>query len=216
MMPVQALEFFRNAGSLYSLTSLWAFNTWGAVAFYQPDVGPGSLTVGGVPAFYVGTLAFAVLGAFVVRRAWRWLASGTDPHAVLLLGVAAATCCGFAVLTRMHERYLYLAVAMLAPFVGRRRLGAAFVLLSAAFFINVHFVYVLHSHQALPPGNAWTIQPVYDLLFGEGTDAVQRKVLSLVTAGLCLVVAVCGWTWLRRDERAASQPMAAFQNVRVS
>jgi hypothetical protein len=39
---------------------------------------------------------------------------------------------------------------------------------------------------------------VYDLVFGTTRDALQRKILSAVTAAACLVVAWRGWRWLPR------------------
>jgi hypothetical protein len=47
-------------------------------------------------------------------------------------------------------------------------------------------------------GDAWTVRAVYDLVFGTTRDALQRKILSAVTAAACLVVAWRGWRWLPR------------------
>jgi len=106
------------------------------------------------------------------------------------------TCAAFALLTRIHERYLYLAVAALAPFVGERRFRLALGILSLFLFMNVHWVYVFNSHNAHPPGTAWTIQPVYDAIFGTSTNASERKVLSLIVATACVAIASLGWRWL--------------------
>src|SRR5207245_9496 len=51
--PTAIPRFYHDAGSLYSLTSLWAFNAWGAAGFYRPDIGPGAVTVGGIAAFHL-------------------------------------------------------------------------------------------------------------------------------------------------------------------
>ena len=188
--------FYRNSGSVYPFTSLWAFNLWGVAGFYRPDVGPGAVAIGGVAAFYAGLIALAAFTIALAVRAWRTLTSGVDATAVAMFGVVAVTCAAFALLTRSHERYLYLAVAGLAPFVGIRPFRWALATLSALYLLNVHFVYVFFSQHSIPPGGAWTIQPLYDAIFGTTREAWQLKVLSAMTATACLVVACLGWRWL--------------------
>jgi Gpi18-like mannosyltransferase len=190
------VNFYRRAGSLYPFTSLWAFNVWGAAAFYRPDVGTGALSIGGVPAFYVGLIMFSGMTAAITLRSWRTLRAGVNAEAVLLLGAAAVTCAGFALLTRTHERYLYLAIPALAPFVANDRFRWALAILSVCFVMNLHFVYVFHSQHSVPPGGAWTIPALYDGFFGLAQDAPQRKALSLITTAACLWIAAFGWEWL--------------------
>jgi Gpi18-like mannosyltransferase len=196
--PSEILGFYRNAGSVYQFTSLWAFNVWGALGFYRPDVGPGALAVGGVKAYHVGLAAFAAATVAVMVRTWRSCARRIDANAISVFGVVAVTCLAFALLTRMHERYLYLAVAGLAPLVGQRSFRRALAILSGLFFLNVHFVYVLFSPGSSSPRHAWTIQPIYNALFGLAKDAWQRKALSVATATACLAVAILGWRWLNQ------------------
>jgi dolichyl-phosphate-mannose-protein mannosyltransferase len=200
--PAKIPDFYRSAGSVYQFTSLWAFNVWGAVGFYRRDVGPVALSIGNVAAFYVGLAAFAVATVAIMIRAWRSLGRGVDATAVAVLGAVATTCVAFALLTRMHERYLYLAVAGLAPLVGHRRFGRALLIMSALFFLNVHFVYVLFSGSSSGE-HAWTIHSVYTALFGLTKDAWQRKVLSIVTAITSLAVAALGWKWLEQRDAAS-------------
>lgn len=196
--PARIVSFYRQAGSLYPFTSLWAFNVWGAAGFYRPDVGPGALSVGGVPAFYIGLVVFSATAAAIALRSWKSLTAGVDAEAVLLLGTAAITCAAFALLTRLHERYLYLAIAVLAPFVGDRRFRWALAILSVCYVMNVHFVYVYYSQHSVPPGGAWTIHALYDALFGsgQGAGAAELKFLSISTAAVCLGFAAFAWEWL--------------------
>jgi len=203
--PREIPDFYRSAGSVYPFTSLWAFNIWGALGFYRRDVIPEAATVGGFTAYYVGLAAFAVATIAIMVMAWRSFARRVDTTAVAVFGVVAVTCAAFALLTRMHERYLYLAVAGLAPLVGRRPFRWALAIMSVLFFLNVHFVYVLFSPRVAAPGHAWTIQPLYDALFGMAKDAWQRKALSVATATACLAVAALGWRWLI-TARAPARP----------
>jgi hypothetical protein len=211
--PVGILSFYRNAGSVYPFTSLWAFNVWGAAGFYRPDVGSEALRIGGVAAVHVGLAAFAVMTIAIVVRCWKSLTEGVEAEAVVLFGAAAMTCAAFALLTRTHERYLYLAVAALAPFVGHRRLRWALGILSICFLMNVHFVYVFQSQHAEPPGNAWTMQPIYDALFGHAQDAPERKLLSMATTVVCLAVAAFGWEWLDGRARAPRSALTVAEGI---
>jgi Gpi18-like mannosyltransferase len=199
--PAEIPGFYRSAGSVYQFTSLWAFNVWGAVAFYRPDVGPGAVTVGGVAAYYVGLAAFTVATIALMVRSWRSLAQRVDANAVAVFGAVAVTCAAFALLTRMHERYLYLAVAGLAPWVGYGRFRRALAIMSVFFFLNVDFVYVLSSGSSLRD-HAWTIKPAYHALFGLTKDAWQRKAFSIATAIACLAIATLGWKWLEQESAA--------------
>jgi Gpi18-like mannosyltransferase len=196
--PTEIPAFYRNSGSVYPFTSLWAFNLWGAIGFYRFDVGPEAVAVAGIGALHIGLFAFTLATIAIMVRCWQSLMRRVDPNAVALFGAVAVTCAAFVLLTRMHERYNYLAVVALAPFVGLRPFRWALVIVSLCFLLNVHFVYVFYSHQSSPPGDAWTIQPVYNLLFGLTRDAWQLKALSTVTAVACLSVVCLGWRWLDR------------------
>jgi Gpi18-like mannosyltransferase len=197
--PTEIPAFYRNSGSVYPFTSLWAFNLWGAIGFYRFDVGPGAVAVAGIGALHIGLFSFTLATIAIMVRCWESLRRRVDPNAVALFGAVAVTCAAFVLLTRMHERYSYLAVVALAPFVGFRPFRWALAIVSLCFLLNVHFVYVFYSHQSSPPGDAWTIQPVYNLLFGLTKDAWQLKAFSAITAAACLTVASRGWRWLDRS-----------------
>jgi hypothetical protein len=110
------------------MTSLLAFNPWGLfVGFDKPD--DGYVVIGGI------LLVLGLAGSLVplLRR--------RDLPALLAVGA----CLAFAVYflpTRAHERYLFHAVAVLAPLavMDARRL-VAYVVLSAAF--GLALVYAL-------------------------------------------------------------------------
>jgi len=201
--PAQIPGFYQNAGSVYRFTSLWAFNIWGVFGFYRRDVEPNALTVGGVPAYYIALSVFAVAVAALMVLAWRSLSRRVDAKAVALFGAVAVTCTAFALLTRMHERYLYFAVVGLAPFAAYAIFRRALALVSVLFFLNVHFVYVLFSRPGTQEDRAWTIGPIYNAFFGMATDAWQRKAFSVATAILCLAIAALGWRWLEKQNAEA-------------
>ncbi len=62
----------------------------------------------------------------------------------LLLGLAAAVLVAFCLLTTMHERYSYPAVAFLAVLFGRRSVGLIWLVLAATMTLNLV--------AAVPPG----------------------------------------------------------------
>jgi dolichyl-phosphate-mannose-protein mannosyltransferase len=190
-------RFYSRAGAVYPFTSLWAFNFWGIAGFYRGDTGSGATTIAGISAFAVGLILFTLAACATVVRSWRSLARRVPEVAVATFGAVAMTCLGFALLTRTHERYLYLAVVALAVFVGRPAFWWAFAGLSLCYLLNVHFAYVLFSdHHAL------TVRSAFDAIFGTTTDAWQRRVLSGITTAACLAVAALGWRWLERDHNS--------------
>lgn len=193
--PTEIAAFYRDAGAVYPLTSLWAFNVWGIVGFYRPDSGVDAVQVLGFDAVAIGGALFVGATAALIARAWRAL-DRAGSTAVATFGAAAVTMVGFACLTRSHERYLYLGVAALAPFVALRPFRWALIGLSLLLVLDLHFVYVYFVERS--GGDAWTVRAVYDLVFGTTRDALQRKILSAVTAAACLVVAWRGWRWLPR------------------
>ena len=110
---------------------MFAFNFWGAVGFWKADSGDGADVVRflGVPAVVWGIVGFIALGGLVLARAWRALREGADEGRVLVFGGVALTLVSFAVVTRVHERYLFLPLALLAVLVANRWMRRAFVVL---------------------------------------------------------------------------------------
>ncbi len=110
-------------------TSLHAFNPWGLfLGFNVPDE----------PYVLIGT---ALLAAGVIGSLWG-LRRRPDLAVVLAVG-ALLTLAFYFLPTRVHERYLFPAIAVLAPFApaGRAHM-AAFVTLSAGFAVAL--LYALH------------------------------------------------------------------------
>jgi hypothetical protein len=118
--PIRYLDMLAATAERQPSTSLNAFNPWGLlVGFKVPDdpyVGYGT-----------ALLLFGIVGALLGLR--------RRPRLAVVLGVGAALVLAFYFLpTRVHERYLYPAIVLLAPFApaGRAAL-VAYVALSAGF-----------------------------------------------------------------------------------
>jgi hypothetical protein len=178
--PLRYLGLLADTAQQQPFTSLYALNPWGLlVGFEVPDdpyVGVGS--------------ALLLLG---LSAAMYGLRRGHD--VATLLAVGAALVLAFYFLpTRVHERYLFPAMALLAPFaVASAGQFTAYVVLTAAFAASL--LYTLHE-----------ITP-FDL-----PDAVANVLITpagVWSIGLTLIAAGAAWAWLllvRRPRLPAAGP----------
>lgn len=207
MWPADAVSFYSRAARTYPFTSVFAFNFWGTVGFWKRDVGAEAVRFLGIPVLYVGLALFAVAATLVLVRAWRALVEGQDESRVLVFGGVAVTLVGFTTLTRIHERYLFLAVAVIAALAALRWMRWALVGLSVLFFVNVYFPYVYYVEQVGRP--APVLAGVADAFYGTDTAGARFKVLSAITAVACLGVAWLGFRRLEWSPRASGALLAA-------
>jgi Gpi18-like mannosyltransferase len=128
--PVTLLsDIYFGAYSGYAYTSINAFNTWALVGLWVPD---GSL-------FVLGWILFGALAAFTLYVLYkRFNASGE----LLVLFSAFVLLFGFFMLpTRIHERYLFPTISILAlMFVFLKRARSLYVVLTATLFVNMSYV----------------------------------------------------------------------------
>ena len=197
--PARLFEFYGDAGSTYPYTSVWAFNLWGVAGFWRADSGADAFRLFGTPALTLGIILFAAAAAYVMIRAFRALARRSDAE-VMLAGGAAVVCLSFALLTRIHERYLFLGLACLAPLVVYPRIRAAFAALSALYMLNLYFPWVFYVEEA--GRRTLKIESLFELVYGTAQDSAQKKLLSLVTTVVCIALAVRIWD-LTKARRAA-------------
>lgn len=165
--PLRYLDQLGGTAVRQPTTSLYAFNPWGLiVGFEVPDD----------PYVVVAATLLLVSIAGVLTTLRR------RPDLATLLAIGAALALAFYfVPTRVHERYLYPAIALLAPFavVGRMPL-AAYVALSLSWALSL--VYALHETTPFTvpePMASW-------LTSSAGTWAI----------GLVLIGSAVAWTWL--------------------
>lgn len=177
--PGRYLGLLRDAATFQPYTSLNAFNPWGLlVGFKVPDD----------PYVGVGTalLVFGLAASFLALRRDR------DFGALLAAGALMALAFYF-LPTRVHERYLFPAMALLAPLavLGRARL-AAYVAMSLAFAAAL--VYALHTTTQL-----------------ELPEPVAQAIVSpfgVWAMGLVLIGSALAWTWmLLVSPRSRSSPL---------
>jgi Gpi18-like mannosyltransferase len=203
--PVALLRFYHRSASVYPVTSANAFNLWGAVGFWRSDT---SLCIAGIAAVFVGTGAFLAGLALVIRRIHVALGRGCDESRVLLAAAASSSLLAFTLLTRMHERYLFLALACLAPLVFAGGLRLAYSGLSLLFVVNLWYPYEYFNSQRHVP--AFRIEPLFGRLFGgDATDTCQKTLWSLALSGVALAAVPVGLRWAERSSPAAAAAAVA-------
>ena len=154
--------FHRFVGASHAFPGITqnAFNLWMNPVFDIVRVGPGGLTEG-----HVVDDAAVALSIGAVGLTWQWIGNllfvaavaaallvlrrRDDGPAIAFVALAIAVAF-FALPTRVHERYLYPALALGIPFLAVRAGSwrSLYVAISAIAFLDVYWVY------SLPIGNA--------------------------------------------------------------
>lgn len=137
LLPTSYLDLMRETFGRYPFHSGFAFNPWGMVFGFNHEDGAW---------FTVGTaLEVATIGGSLWLLRWR-----RDLIALLAVGSLIALTLYF-VPTRAHERYLYGAIALLAPIAALEpRLRLPFAALSTTFFLTVAYVLANSPYRILP------------------------------------------------------------------
>src|SRR6266508_1432504 len=193
--PVKLYRFYKQSASVYPVTSANAFNLWGVVGFWRSDSG----------YRIVGAVALLAGIAFVLWLAHRAIERGVHEGRVLTVAAAIVSLLAYTFLTRMHERYMFLALAALAPLVFIRPLRWALAGLSGLFVLNLWYPYAYFNSQ-------WGVQdlhyqPWFDWIFGGfATDTWQKRVWSAAVTAIALAVAWFGVRWAARAEPGADEP----------
>ena len=203
MSPAKAVSFYAAAAKTYPMTSVFAFNFWGAVGFWRPDSGRDAVQLFGLPAATIGLIVFSIAAVLVLLRVWRALETGETQPRTLAFGGIALTLVGFATLTRIHERYLFVAVALLAAFVSSRRMRWALAGVSTLFFLNVYFPYVYYLRYVHRP--APDLGGLFDAFYGRDVAGARLRLLSLLTGVVAVYIASAGWRWVTATDRGAGK-----------
>ena len=217
--PVELIHLYRYQATLAPFTSVNAFNFWGIIAFWRNDAtGDHVLKILGLPALYLGTVAFLASIVWVLLKMHRALARGLDEARVLLTGAAVLSLLGFTLLTRMHERYLFLALICVAPLLFVRQMRLTYAALSVLFIANLWYPYA--QFNTLRNVDALKFEPVFGWLYGGlATDPWQKKAWSLAVTALALFVAWRCMRWLEELQPAGpapSRPVTAGRPAAIS
>ncbi len=165
--PFRYLQILSDTATRQPFTSLNAFNPWGLlVGFEVPDD----------PYVLIGTLLLLAgcIGSLTVLR--RRL------HLVTILTVGGLLVLAFYFLpTRVHERYLFPAIAVLAPLAlaGRREL-LAYAGITAGFSASLLYALVTTTPFSLP-------EPIAGAII---------SALGVWTIGIVLIASAAAWAWI--------------------
>lgn len=214
--PAGLFKLYQRASSLYSVTSANAFNFWGILGFWRPDSsGTNVMKVLGVPAAKFGLLVFVVGAAYMVWRVHRAIERGADPGRVLLLAAAVLSLLGYTFLTRMHERYSFLALASFAPLVFSKPIRRMYVALSGLFLLNLWYPYAVFNTQWRV--QAFVFQPWFDWLEGGfAADPWQKKVLSLAFTIIAVVAAWRGVRWVEESVPSSQRTRRTLTSMNLA
>ena len=214
--PIALFRFYRHWGSFYPVTSANAFNFWGAIAFWRNDsTGDNVLHIAGISALHFGYLIVVAGIVYVMWRAHRAIERGANEALALTVASATISLLAFTFLTRMHERYMFLALATLAPLVVLRSFRYAYAILSALFVINLWYPYAYFNSQ-------WHVedlhfQPLFGWIFGDFTnDTWQKKVWSVAVTLVTLGVAWLSFRWSELSTGLEQRPMSTARTTPVS
>jgi Gpi18-like mannosyltransferase len=204
--PVSLIRFYRHSASVYPVTSANAFNLWGALGFWRNDSsGDHVMTIAGISALHFGTLLFVAGVVAVLWSAHRAIQRGADETRVLTVAAAASGLLAYTLLTRMHERYMFVSLACLAPLVLVRPLRLAYAGLSALFILNLWYPYAYFNSQ-------WKVedfhkQPWFDWIFGSfANDTWQKKVWSLAVTAFAIALVWRGVRWAAHRQPEPGRP----------
>jgi Gpi18-like mannosyltransferase len=210
--PVSLIRFYRHSASVYPVTSANAFNLWGALGFWRNDSsGDHVMTIAGISALHLATLLFVAGVVAVIWSAHRAIQRGADETRVLAVAAAASGLLAYTLLTRMHERYMFLSLACLAPLVLVRPLRLAYAGLSALFILNLWYPFAYFNSQ-------WRVedfhnQPWFDWIFGSfANDTWQKKVWSLAVTAIAIALAWRGVRWAAQWEPEPGRPGGRFHS----
>ena len=169
MGPLEYLErMFGTAGG-YGYLSVNAYNLWslvgsGGTPALATSLGWSDDTIG-----LIGPIPGVVVGALLLAAGFLWgtlRGAARDDRWTLLVAVTFLAIAFFVLPTRVHERYIFPAIALLPLLaVMQRRWGLALLLLSVGAFINLHGILTLPIYgsdnvSSLPFGELFRTQPL--------------------------------------------------------
>ncbi len=144
---------------VYPYNSLNAYNFWALLGFWKQDTVPHL----GLSYQSWGIIAFVIFAAFVMWQLHRKPGGRAPVFAAFLLMFGF-----FMLMTRMHERYLFPVLALLALSFSPRHPPWLYVGLTGTFFANLVYVMsVLNANSFIPSGHwsLYVLAPINAILF---------------------------------------------------
>ncbi|MFV2063545.1 MAG: phospholipid carrier-dependent glycosyltransferase, partial [Chloroflexota bacterium] len=165
---VEYLRLMTETAGGYSWLSVNAFNAWALLGSDGTLPLAESLRWSDDTVPLLGPLAAVVIGAALLAAGFLWgvvRAAARDDRWTLLVAVTFLAIAFFILPTRVHERYIFPAIALLPLLaVANGRWAVALLLLSAGAFINLHAILTIDLYgtanvTSLPAGELFRTQP---------------------------------------------------------
>ncbi len=183
--PVTFLsKIYFGAYSGYQYTSINAFNLWGIFGLWQPD---GNLFILGWALFG----AFAVFTVYVLHKRFNVSGEWLAVFCAFMLFFAF-----FMLPTRIHERYLFPAISMLAlmfPFVKKAR--PFYVVLTGTLLVNQAYVLYYLNLGAFIPSGDWVVLAISVI-----------NLVMFIYASVLMWDELKGKRWLKAEPATLTQP----------
>jgi len=134
---------------VYAYNSINAYNLWAVMGFWKPDTAP----LLGLSLQVWGFLAFSLLVLYVLWQLHRRYEEGSVLFAASLLAFGL-----FMLLTRMHERYIFPTLALLAMALFMPRARWLYLGLTATLLANLVYILPLLNADAFVPEGHWSFR----------------------------------------------------------
>lgn len=176
----------------YPHSSINAFNIWAPTGMWLPD----SRTILGISHKTLGLVFVAIMCGWIGLFLYRKRHAGSAPiflaAAILLVGM-------FLLPTRMHERYIFPAIAFLAIASGfNRYLKTAYWGFTVTALLNVLYAFLLYNHK-----------PIFEAI---APGVMQALIIAIVLANMWMFGDLIGYTFGRRSE-TMQQPALDWRRV---
>jgi len=160
-------ELISKMGEYYAYTSVFAFNLWSLVGMWKAD----SMVFLGLPYVAWGAVAFGLSVLFIFLK----FRAKLNEKGFVYLVASLLFLAFFLFPTRVHERYLFPALAFLITAAGvlkDKKLLAGFVVVSFLFLLNLYHPYAYYNTNFLVSQNLLT-------LTGELTKVTAAGLLAI-------------------------------------
>jgi dolichyl-phosphate-mannose-protein mannosyltransferase len=214
--PLDLVALLRRSTDVYAYTSLFTYNLWGIYGFWLNDGVPGLF---GLPLRTLGLMIYIVGLVYGVAAYVQQLRRGTDPAYTTFMFGAFFLTLPVMVLTRMHERYLYPALAFMLVFallaLGGRALrrgepyGARFLVAPLVLFAATTVLHTLNLYQVYEYYqffNLGGVPATNEFFYNVADSARVWSVLSLLTFTTFVVLMT---EWLPSIDAPAESSEAA-------
>jgi dolichyl-phosphate-mannose-protein mannosyltransferase len=189
--PVSFLSnIYITAYGTYHYTSINAFNLWGFGGMWQPDTGG----LGPLTFYVIGWLMFGALAAFTLYFVHKRFKVSNE--LIVLFGAFVLFFGFFMLPTRIHERYMFPAISMLAlmfPFFKKMR--PMYVVLTVTCFVNEAYVLDMLVRYGAPNLTGDPVAVIVSLI----------NIMALVYVLVLMLGELWGRNWLKPNPTAKPQ-----------